>query len=64
MVEIEKTEPTALNHLDFVVDAFRKAIAGAMIKVVQDVRPPIAQGISWPDFIEYTRLLGQLTGWL
>jgi hypothetical protein len=32
-----------------------------MRRAVMSVVPP---DISWPDFVEYTRLLAELTGWL
>ena len=44
MIEIEKAEPAPFEHFDFVVQPFRKAIAGTVIKVIQNMFPPIAQG--------------------
>jgi hypothetical protein len=45
VVKVEKAKPAPLEHFDLVAHSFRRAIAGTMIKVVQDVFPPIAQGL-------------------
>jgi len=34
---------------------------GGLFPVVTTVSPPI---ISWPNYVDYSRLLGQLCGWL
>ena len=42
--EVTVSEATAVEHLDFEVNALRKAIVDPIDKVVQDLVPPVAQG--------------------
>ncbi len=43
-LEVAVAKTTAIEHLDFEIDALRKAVIDPINKVVQDLVPPVTQG--------------------